>query len=402
MTNQDETKLKMMSPTVKIKVNIPATTTFNHLSFDSQAAGVTMTVRLRGIVGIILAITLIFITVNTLVPSRRGNPEIKGGRNSRHVLDPARPNKEQTFSIIEHDTTDSEHKSTVASPSLVSPSADVPPHVAHDPAPLTPPQQPDDIRLLIGIMSPFWSSARRQIIRNAYSRFPKGLPVDVVFVEGNLTSDNERNHEKVLDMQRTAVSWENNTFHDIMHLNCTENLEYGKTYEYLKKAGLEFGNKYTHVMKTDDDSFVNIPGISLRFVNTALVEVLRANKDQEHFYWGTTWREPDRQHLEMWGSGYVLSMDLIKWISTSDIPPRNTWGYEDLQVAIWLIDGGLDDNFVVNRTAFAGYPWPDMGDYSYKQENDVRPFDRWTLVTHPLKEDFMWVDTAEYYVNLEW
>jgi hypothetical protein len=217
-----------------------------------------MTVRLRQIVGFVLAITLIFITVNTLIPSRRRDSEIiKGGRTSRQVFDPARPNKEQTFSIIEHDD-DSEHNFTVASPSIVSAPANVRVHVTPDP-PQSPPR-PDDIRLLIGVMSPFWSSARRQIIRNAYSRFPKGLPVDVVFVEGNLTSDNDRNHDKILDMQRTAVSWENNTFHDIMHLNCTENLEYGKTYEYLKKAGLEFGDTYTHVMKTDDDSFVNIPG----------------------------------------------------------------------------------------------------------------------------------------------
>jgi len=95
-------------------------------------------------------------------------------------------------------------------------------------------------------------------------------------------------------------------------------------------------------------------------------------------------------------------MDLVKWISQSNIAQRNQWGYEDYQVAYWLIKGGLDDNFVVNRTAFAGYPWPELGNYRYKQENDIRPFDRWSLVTHPLKEDFMWVDTAEYYLGLEW
>lgn len=134
----------------------------------------------------------------------------------------------------------------------------------------------------------------------------------------------------------------------------------------------------------------------------ALVEVLRANKHQKHFYWGTTWTQTDRQHQEMWGSGYILSIDLIQWIATSDIPPHHTWGYEDLQVCYWLIEGGMDDNFVVNRTAFAGYPWPELGDSTYKQENEIRPFDRWTLVTHPLKEDFMWVDTAAYYLSLKW
>ena len=102
----------------------------------------------------------------------------------------------------------------------------------------------------------------------------------------------------------------------------------------------------------------------------ALVEVLRTQKNQTHFYWGTTWREEHRQH-EMWGSGYILSMDLIKWIATSEIPTKSTWGFEDLQVCNWLIEGGLDDNYVVNRiTSSSGHnllakrkktstrPWP--------------------------------------------
>jgi Galactosyltransferase len=117
----------------------------------------------------------------------------------------------------------------------------------------------EDFRLLIGVMSPFWSSARRQIIRHAYSRFPKDLPVDIVFVEGNLSAPS--NEEKIQSMQHTVIQWENSTYHDIMHLECRENLNQGKTYEFLKKVGSEFGNRYTHVMKTDDDAFVNIPGI---------------------------------------------------------------------------------------------------------------------------------------------
>lgn len=95
-------------------------------------------------------------------------------------------------------------------------------------------------------------------------------------------------------------------------------------------------------------------------------------------------------------------MDLVKWIATSEIPVHNTVGLEDLKVVEWLIDGGLDDHKVINHTAFAGYPWPELGDGTYNQENEIRPFDRWTLVTHPLKEDFMWIETAEYYLSLEW
>src|SRR5579862_3173240 len=118
-----------------------------------------------------------------------------------------------------------------------------------------------DFRILIAVMSPYWASARRQIVRYAYSRFPKDLPFDVVFVEGNLTA--AVNEDRVRHAQRKVIEWENNTYHDIMHLDCRENLNDGKTYEFLKKVGLEFSHAYTHVMKTDDDAFVNIPGKGL-------------------------------------------------------------------------------------------------------------------------------------------
>lgn len=131
------------------------------------------------------------------------------------------------------------------------------------------------------------------------------------------------------------------------------------------------------------------------------MQVIREHKDEAHFYWGATYTD-GRFPSEMWGSGYVLSMDLVTWISTSEIPINNTIGLEDLQVAEWLVDGGLNDNAISNLTAFAGYPWPELGDHSYKQENEIRPFERWTLVTHPLKENFMWIDTANYYLNLKW
>ena len=53
----------------------------------------------------------------------------------------------------------------------------------------------------------------------------------LVFVEGNLTDNNPNNYEKVLEIQRTAVKWDNETYGDIMHVDCVENLEYGKTYQ---------------------------------------------------------------------------------------------------------------------------------------------------------------------------
>src|SRR5579859_2236563 len=383
-----------------------------------------MAIRVRGIIALVLVVTSIFVSISTfLAQDAREGALARSLRSGRQYF-----RGEVEVGSEDILATDEAHLAVVAAPAKKRVTADetdplseepkkpARPHAHHEvqASPVASQaststshsaQPSDDIRLLIGVMSPFWASAKRQIIRNGYNRFPKDLPVDIVFVEGNMTNNNPENYDKVLEMQRTAVSWENQTYGDIMHVDCVENLEYGKTYEYLSKVGREFSNVYTHVMKTDDDSFVNIPGNPLyptmRLI-VALVEVLRAQKNQTHFYWGTTWREENRQHEEMWGSGYILSMDLIKWISEAEIPKHHTWGFEDYQVCYWLIEGGLDDNFVVNRTAFAGYPWPELGDRQYKQENDIKPFDRWTLVTHPLKEDFMWVDTAEYYLGLKW
>jgi hypothetical protein len=237
-----------------------------------------MTIRVRGIIALVLVVTFIFVSVSTFLPQdakdgalarslRSGRQYFRGevAVGGEHILSteedlqavataPAKPSvvdvKDPLSEEPKKPARPQSHHETEASP-VASETTQSTSHPA---------KQSDDIRLLIGVMSPFWASAKRQIIRNGYNRFPKDLPVDVVFVEGNMTNNNPDNYDKVLVMQRTAVAWENETYGDIMHVDCVENLEYGKTYEYLSKVGREFSDVYTHVMKTDDDSFVNIPG----------------------------------------------------------------------------------------------------------------------------------------------
>ena len=117
----------------------------------------------------------------------------------------------------------------------------------------------NDFRLLIGVMSPFTSVARRYMIRGAYNQFPE-LPVDVVFVQANVPTPNHLNAQRILAGQRNITSWENSTSGDIVHLDCEYNKKDGISYEFFRKVGLEFGNKYTHVMKTTRSTFINIPG----------------------------------------------------------------------------------------------------------------------------------------------
>lgn len=232
-----------------------------------------MALRMRGIVLLALIITLLFVNFSTITPQKapeeddswtgphrfgadeheqvlslhgEDRPVVESPNGRLHVSEepkePHRPHpRPQPYRANTTRTTNQQTSTTTASP--------------------LPTKSLDDIRLLIGVMSPFWTSAKRQIIRNAYNRFPRNLPVDVVFVQGNLTNENPLNYDKVLEMQHTAVKWENETHGDMMLLDCVENLEEGKTYEFLSKVGREFSDIYTHVMKADDDSFINIPGI---------------------------------------------------------------------------------------------------------------------------------------------
>ena len=366
-----------------------------------------MAVRVKGLIAFVLAVVFIFMTLSALFP--------RTGDRSADIT--ASLNPQTTEAAGEYE--EAGRTVTSASGTIHEPSDDTPnAHQIPPERPASPTSEWDiaepvrqthldptkEFRILVGVMSPFSMSTRRHIMRNAYRQFPKDLPVDVWFIMGDIDPWNPVNAGKVQDTYRLAREWENNTNHDIMGVDCTENMEDGKTYEYLKKVGREFSNRYTHVMKSDDDSFVNLPGnylfISVR-LTLALVQIIREHKDEPHLYWGATYTD-GRFPAEMWGSGYLLSMDLVEWIARSEIPINNTIGLEDLQVVEWIVDGGFHDNAINNLTAFAGYPWPELGDKVYKQENEIRPFERWTLVTHPLKENFMWVDTANYYLSLQW
>jgi len=270
------------------------------------------------------------------------------------------------------------------------------------------PSHRDDIRLLIGVMSPFASSARRQMIRHAYGHYTH-LPVDIVFVQANVPTSNPNNAQRVLEGQRNITIWENSTFGDIMHLDCEDVVEDGISYDFFRKVGLDFTTRYTHVMKTDEDTFINIPGTIptpqspyFRLTPVALVQVLQPIKDQTRLYWGTTWIDELRLPRERRGSTYILSMDQVAWLATSSDIPHQPSGNQDAHIVEWLRRANRFGSDVVNRTAFAGYPWPELGDRAYNQENVVRPYDRWTIVTSPLREAFMWVETAQYYLGLDW
>jgi len=217
-----------------------------------------MAIRLRVSIALIVGVTLLFILSASFVPHTNDDDSAigRGIRKGTDYLKPSTliPAAKEILGLNQTEQVPSQH---------------------------LPPQPDPNFRLLIGIMSPFWSSARRQMVRNAYNRFPKDLPVDIVFVKGNMPIYNQRNAHKVLAMERNVTEWENNTFHDIMHLDCEEAIEYGKTYEFFKKIGTDLSHKYTHVMKTDDDSFVNIPGTFSLPIPTLTARPSRGNSQAQ-------------------------------------------------------------------------------------------------------------------------
>ena len=115
-------------------------------------------------------------------------------------------------------------------------------------------------------------------------------------------------------------------------------------------------------------------------VGIALLQVLRTNSVEKEIYWTGPSTELEGTVL---GSGYILSLGLVKWIAISmPSPVSSTWSTAHHFES--CLHSHLKRFQVVNETAYA----------SEKR--------RWTLVTQNLKQDSAWEETASYYLNLEW
>jgi hypothetical protein len=76
-----------------------------------------------------------------------------------------------------------------------------------------------------------------------------------------------------------------------------------------------------------------------------------------------------------------MSWGIVEWIATSDKPPQSLHGLpEDWEVFARLTESGLDGNYILNRTVFSEYPYPELSD-QYALWNDVHPFGRWISYT---------------------
>ncbi|KAJ4788389.1 Hexosyltransferase [Rhynchospora pubera] len=239
------------------------------------------------------------------------------------------------------------------------------------------------LRILVGVLTTADRYERRQLIRLAYAEQHgtyNDAEVDVRFVFCSLSKEE----------QSVLVTLEILQYNDIIILNCTENMNNGKTYEYFSSVPKLFSDStYNYVMKCDDDTYLRIGN---------LVESLR-NKSREDVFYGLVnpcFRADDMDYKMnasfMSGLGYLLSWDLAEWIAESEIARNNTDGPEDIVLASWL------NTAKKGRNRYHNFP----GIYDYKGDSPDancyrHAFIPETIAVHLLKGNLEWARTLNYF-----
>ena len=236
-------------------------------------------------------------------------------------------------------------------------------------------------RVLIGIQTMPGKYERRNLLRTIYSLQLRENPslagaVDVRFVFCNITST----------VDAVLVSLEIMRYNDILILNCAENMDGGKTYDYFSTVARAFPNgTYDYVMKADDDTYLRLPALAAWLSGAAREDAylgLVMPCDTENFY-------PFPPFMS--GMGYALSWDLVQWVATSEISRRDHVGAEDMWTGRWLNFAGKAKNRYDGAHRM----------YNYRGSSPVNCFRRAfhpdTIAVHMLKDDGRWAETLAYF-----
>lgn len=193
--------------------------------------------------------------------------------------------------------------------------------------------------LFIGILTRPDNYDRRHFLRLIYgTQSSPTARMDVKFILCSLTKPE----------QRVFIALEIMRFDDIIILNCSENMNSGKTYTYFSTLPRILPTKYDYVMKADDDVYLRLKPLAL-----SLQPLPRFD-----FYYGFVIPCPSMNPFVhyMSGMGFVLSWDLVEWIGSSLIPVNHTFGPEDKLVGEWLKRGNKARNRFSNKPAMYDYP----------------------------------------------
>ncbi|KAK9032595.1 hypothetical protein V6N11_056855 [Hibiscus sabdariffa] len=238
----------------------------------------------------------------------------------------------------------------------------------------------DDLRILIGILTLPDQYPRRHFLRLVYgTQSPVGARVDVKFVFCNLTKED----------QKVLVALEIMMYDDIIILNCTENMNKGKTYTYFSSLPEIFNSSesdkpyppYHYVMKGDDDTYFRLDN---------LVQSLRPLPRQD-LYYGYVIPCPSMDPFVhyMSGMGYLVSWDIAEWVRESDIPKNHLEGPEDKVFGEWLRDGHKAKNRFNAKWSMYNFPVPPSG-----CTHELWPD---TIAVHLLKNQEKWIQTLQYF-----
>ncbi|XP_022883469.1 hydroxyproline O-galactosyltransferase GALT3-like [Olea europaea var. sylvestris] len=226
--------------------------------------------------------------------------------------------------------------------------------------------------LLIGILTRPDNYDRRHFLRLIYGIQSSPIAqIDVKFVFCNLTKSE----------QRVFIALEIMRFSDIIILNCSENMNSGKTYTYFSTLPRILSRQYDYVMKADDDIFIRLEPLALSLQPLPRFDL----------YYGFVIPCPSMNPFVhyMSGMGFVLSWDLVEWIGTSEIPENQTFGPEDKMVGQWLNAGNKAKNRVSNKPAMYDYPGTN-GRCSHQLIPD-------TIAVHRLKRWEQWLHVLNFF-----
>lgn len=247
-----------------------------------------------------------------------------------------------------------------------------------------------DLRVLLGVLTRPGSYERRALLRLAYKLQPPPTRavIDVRFVLCNITTEEDA----------TLVALEIIAHDDILVLNCTENMNDGKTLEFFSAVPRLFGGAddepaYDYVGKADDDTYYRL---------AALADTLRG-KSRRDAYHGFLWPCGEEKEKDpavepfMVGWGYVVSWDVAAWISSAAAEEelrRDAKGPEDMTFAWWLRRAGRGKN--VYGEGHRMYEYLDeawMGGLSCYRHLLVPD----TVAVHRLKERILWARTLRFF-----
>jgi hypothetical protein len=219
-------------------------------------------------------------------------------------------------------------------------------------------------KVFVGVFTTAQSADRRALLRKVYRHFNSSLRYKFI-----LGIDSRYN----LFLQN-----ENLTFGDLIVLPIHENMNEGKTWEFIRWYSLNVVSDF--VMKADDDSFVH--GSNLLFELNLL--------PRYRVYYGM----PCHNKAFMCGMGYIFSRDVALLIAATIKLERV--GSEDNIAASWM------SHFPSVRWIFQNYKFYDSPDFEgcFQSMNRVphcHSFIDDTLVIHQLKTFDRWLKVTQYF-----